>query len=40
MDKKIEHVRKLRSEKKYEVQDEFFLEARNKYLERLFNNFV
>lgn len=37
MDKKIEHVRKLRSEKKYEVQDEFFLGARNKYLERLFN---
>ena len=37
MDKKIEHVRKLRSEKKYEVQDEFFFEARNKYLERLKN---
>ena len=37
MDKKIEHVKKLRSEKKYVEQEEFFFEARNKYLERLKN---
>lgn len=35
MEDKTKHVRKLRSEKKYDVIDEFFLEARNRYLERL-----
>lgn len=37
MNKKIEHVRKLRKEKIYKVQDEKFLETRNRYLERLKN---
>ena len=35
MDKKIEHVKKLRSEKIYAESDEYFIEARNRYLARL-----
>ena len=37
MEKKIEHVRKLRSEKIYAESDESFIEERSKYLERLKN---
>lgn len=37
MDKKIEHVKKLRSKKKYVEQEESFFTTRNKYLERLKN---
>lgn len=37
MEDNIKHVRKLRSEKKYVESDEYFLELKNSYLERLKN---